>query len=271
MSKTFRPYAPDQSDLFPASPRDWLPEGHLAYFVVDVISQLDLSALHAYYDRELRGYPPHHPQMMVSLLLYAYSVGVASSRKIERRTYEDIAFRVIAAGQHPDHTTISEFRRIHLQLLSGLFQQVLALCTKAGLVRLGHVALDGTKLKANASKHKALSYEWMKKREIELKQKVADLLRTAEEADAAEDKLYGKTKRGDELPEELARASTRLKKIQQLKAALEAEAQAARKAEDASRRDDREPPSARPTPLPSHRDPNRGRRNTNPEGAAQLH
>lgn len=253
MSKTFRPYAPGQADLFPSSPRDWLPEGHLAYFVMDVVEQLDLSGIYGHYERELRGYPPHHPQMMVSLLLYAYSVGVASSRKIERRTYEDIAFRVIAAGQHPDHTTISEFRRIHLKALSNLFVQMLALCMKAGLVRLGHVALDGTKLKANASKHKAMSYERMKKQERELTEKVAALMRAAEEEDAAEDKLYGNKKRGDELPDELARAESRLAKIRAAKAELEAEAQAAREAEEAAKQnDDDEPPHSGPTPLPTH-------------------
>lgn len=253
MSKTFRPYAPGQAELFPASPREWLPEGHLAYFVMDVVGQLDLSSIYAHYERELRGYPPHHPQMMVSLILYAYSVGVASSRKIERRTYEDVAFRVIAAGQHPDHTTVSEFRRIHLKAIGELFQQMLALCIQAGLVRLGHVALDGTKLKANASKHKAMSYERMKKQERELAEKVAALLRAAEEADAAEDKLYGKKKRGDELPAELARAETRLAKIREAKAALEAEAKAAREAEEAAKqKDDDEPPPSGPTPLPTH-------------------
>lgn len=253
MSKTYRAYTPWQSQLFPASPRDWLPEGHLAYFVMDVVGQLDLSAITSHYERELRGYPPHHPQMMVSLLLYAYCVGVASSRKIEARTHEDVAFRVIAAGQHPDHTTISEFRRIHLKALAELFRQVLALCIKAGLVRLGHVALDGTKLKANASKHKAMSYQRMLERERDLAEKVEQLLRAAEEADAAEDKKYGKKKRGDELPKELAHAQTRLKKIREAKAALEAEAKAAREEQDAQRKDDDPPPPDGPTPLPSHR------------------
>ena len=159
MSKDFRPYAPDQSELLPPSPRDWLSPEHVAYFILDTVAVLELSALMARYERELRGYPPHHPRMMVAVLRYAYCVGIASSRKIERKTYEDIAFRVIAAGQHPDHTTISEFRRKHLDLLAGLFVQVLALCQKAGLVKLGHVALDGTKLKANASKRKAMVHQ----------------------------------------------------------------------------------------------------------------
>lgn len=253
MSKTFRPYTPEQSELLPPSPREWLPEDHVAYFVLDTVAELDLSALMARYERELRGYPPYHPRMMVALLLYAYCVGVASSRRIERRTHEDIAFRVIAGGQHPDHTVISEFRRKHLDLLSALFMQVLALCQQAGLVKLGHVALDGTKLKANASKHKAMSYERMQLRQKELREKVAALLKAAEEADASEDKLYGKQKHGDELPEELRRAKSRLAKIRAAKAALEKEAQAAREAEEALKKkdDDDEPPPG-PTPLPTH-------------------
>lgn len=254
MSKTFRPYAPEQSELLPPSPREWLPAGHVAYFILDTVAELDLRPLLERYERELRGYPPHHPRMMVGLLLYGYCVGVASSRKIEKKTYEDIAFRVIAAGQHPDHSTVSEFRRQHLDVLAGLFVQVLALCQKAGLVQLGHVALDGTKLKANASKHKAMSYERMQQREKELAQKVAALLKAAEEADAAEDKLYGKKKRGDELPEELKRAETRLARIRAAKAELEAEAKAARAAQQAAKKQEDggdEPPSG-PTPLPHH-------------------
>lgn len=253
MSKTFRPYAPEQSELLPPSPREWLPSDHVAYFILDVVKELDLSALMARYEEELRGYPPYHPRMMVALLLYAYCVGVASSRRIERRTHEDIAFRVIAAGQHPDHTVISEFRRKHLDLLSSLFTQVLALCMKAGLVKLGHVALDGTKLKANASKHKAMSYDRMKEQERQLTSKVAELLKAAEAADATEDKLYGKNKHGDELPAELKRAETRLARIREAKAALEAEAKAARAAEDEEKkRDEDDPPPTGPAPLPSH-------------------
>jgi transposase len=255
MSKTFRPYAPEQSELLPPSPLEWLPEGHVAYFILDTVAELDLSRLMARYEEELRGFPPHHPRMMVALLLYGYCVGVASSRKIERRTYEDIAFRVISAGQHPDHTTVSEFRRRHLDLLGELFEQVLALCQKAGLVKLGHVALDGTKMKANASKHKAMSYERMQKKQQELKAKVAALLKAAEEADAAEDKLYGNNKRGDELPEELKRAKTRQARIRAAKAELEAEAKAGREAEEAAKKSaDKEPPTG-PTPLPSHQVP----------------
>ncbi len=252
--KTYRPYAPRQSYLLPPSPQDWLPEGHLAYFILDLVAQLDLSPVYAYYEREERGFPPHHPQMMMALLLYGYCVGVPSSRKIERKTHEDVAFRVIAGDQHPDHTCVSEFRRIHHAVFAELFVQVLKICQQAGLVKLGHVALDGTKLKANASKHKAMSYERMKKQEAELAKKVEDLLRAAEEADAAEDARYGKDKRGDELPEDLRRAESRVARIRAAKAALEAEARAQHKAENEHRDDDESPPEG-PTPLPEHRIP----------------
>ena len=247
MAKTFQPYAPDQSLLFPPSPREWLPEGHLAYFVMDVVGELDLADIHAHYERELRGYPPYHPQMMTALLLYGYCSGVASSRKIERKTYEDVAFRVIAAGHHPDHTAISEFRRIHLDALAGLFVQVLQLCRKAGLVKLGHVALDGTKVKANASKHKAMSYDRMKQKETELRTKVKALLQAAENEDVYEDQKYGVTRRGDELPEELQRAKSRLAKIRAARKALEEEV--------AHGPDDDDAGGAGGTSLPNHEVP----------------
>ena len=155
MSKTFRPYEPDQDFLMPASMREWLPFDHLAYFISDMVDHLDLSAIMERYAGEERGYPPYHPAMMVKVLLYAYCTGVVSSRKIEKRLCEDIAFRMLAANNTPDFRTISDFRKDHLKALAGLFMQVLKLCQKAGLVKLGHVALDGTKIKANASKHKA--------------------------------------------------------------------------------------------------------------------
>ncbi len=197
MSKTYRPYEPRQSFLLPPSPLDWLPADHLARFILDTVEELDLSAIFAVYERESRGYPPHHPRMMVALLLYAYCVGVPSSRKIERRCHEDVAFRVIAANTAPDHSRISEFRRRHLDALAGLFVEILRMCQAQGLVKLGHVALDGTKIKANASKHKAMSYERMKKEDERLKEKVAELLAAAEDADAEEDALYGKSKKLD--------------------------------------------------------------------------
>jgi len=195
----------------PASMRDWLPSDHLTCFISDVVDQLDLSAIMERYAGEERGYPPYHPRMMVKVLLYAYCVGVVSSRKIERRLCEDIAFRVLAANNTPDFRTISDFRKDHLKAL-------------AGLVKLGHVALDGTKIRANASKHKAMSYKRMKEEEARLENEVAELMAKAESVDEEEDCRYGKDKRGDELPRELAFRESRLKKIREAKAALEAEA-----------------------------------------------
>lgn len=227
MSKTFRPYEPDQIILMPASMKEWLPSDHLAYFISDVADHLDLSAVMARYAGEERGYPPYHPAMMVKVLLYAYCMGIASSRKIERHLCEDIAFRVLAANNTPDFRTISDFRKDHLQALAGLFLQVLKLCQKAGMVKLGHVAIDGTKIKANASKHKAMSYGRMQQEETRLKAEVADLLKQAKETDEEEDQRYGKSKRGDELPKELAFRESRLKKIREAKSALETEAQLA--------------------------------------------
>jgi transposase len=226
MNKTFRPYDLDQRLLLPPDLRDWLPEGHLALFISDVVEELDLSAIVQAYEREGRGQPPYHPALMVKLLLYAYCIGKPSSRKIERATYEDVAFRVLAADQHPDHDSLAEFRKRHLAALAGLFVQVLQLCQAAGLVKLGHVALDGTKIKANASKHKAMSYARMEETEQRLEREVQALLRQAEQIDAAEDAEYGRGRRGDELPAELARRESRLAKIRAAKAALEAAAKA---------------------------------------------
>ena len=223
--KRYRPWEPDQSFLFPPSPRDWLPDGHLAFFMLDLVAGLDLSEIEAViHAKDARGNRPHDPRMMTALLLYGYCVGVASSRRLERATWEDVGFRVLCGDQHPDHTAISTFRKTHLQAMSGLFVQVLRLCQEAKLVKLGHVALDGTKVQANASKHKAMSYERMQKSEQELIAEVEAMLRRAEEIDAAEDELYGKDKRGDELPEELCRRESRLKKIAEARKALEAEA-----------------------------------------------
>ncbi len=173
---------------------------------------------------EEKGYPPYHPAMMVKVLLYAYCIGAPSSRKIEKRLEEDIGFRVLSANNTPDFRTISDFRKDHLKALAALFLQVLKLCQKAGLVKLGHVSLDGTKMKANASKHKAMSYQRMKEEEARLEAEVQDLLRKAEAVDEEEDRRYGRNKRGDELPRELAFRESRLKKIRQARAALEAEA-----------------------------------------------
>jgi transposase len=233
VSKTFRPYEPDQIILMPASMRDWLPSDHLAYFISDVVDHLDLSRIMDRYAGEERGYPPYHPAMMVKVLLYAYCMGIASSRKIERHLCEDIAFRVLAANNTPDFRTISDFRKDHLKALAGLFLQVLKLCQKAGMVKLGHVAIDGTKIKANASKHKAMSYKRMQEEEARLKAEVADLLNQAKATDEEEDQRYGKSKRGDELPKELAFRESRLKKIREAKSALEAEARLAAEKEHA--------------------------------------
>ena len=226
MSKTYLPYAPDQQLLLPHALQEWLPEDHLAYFVSDVVDQLDLSEITVHYEAERRGGPPYHPRMMVKVLLYAYCAGVPSSRRIANRLHEDIAFRVLAANNTSDFRTISDFRKDHLDALSGLFLQVLLLCQQAGLVKLGHVALDGTKMRANASKHKAMSYGRMKDKEAQLSAEVWELLRRAQEADEEEDQRYGKDRRGDELPAELAFREGRLEKVREAMTALEAEAAA---------------------------------------------
>ena len=194
----------------------------MARFLVDVVSTLDLSAIYASYaEKDGRGQAAYAPEMMVRLLLYGYATGVYSSRKIQTRTWEDVAFRFLAGDQHPDHATLAEFRKRHLEALSGLFTQALLLCSEAGLVKLGHVSIDGTKIKANASKHKAMSYKRMTESEARLKAEIEALLHQAEETDAAEDAQFGKSRRGDELPEELSRRESRLKKLQEAKAALE--------------------------------------------------
>jgi len=224
MAKVYREYQPDQAFLLPPSLRDWLPERHLAYFISEVVDEMDVSELFAYYEREERGQPAYHPRMMTKILLYAYCKGVQSSRKIAQRLEEDVAFRVLAANNQPDFRTVSDFRKIHLESLKKLFLQVLRLCQKARLVKLGYVALDGTKVKANASKHKAMSYGRMCEAEKELEEEVNKLLVEAQRIDEEEDRLYGADRRGDELPKELARRETRLKRIREAKAALEAEA-----------------------------------------------
>ncbi len=231
MGRIYLSYDPEQKLLLPPDMRDWLPEGHLALFISDVVDELDLSGILRHYESgEGRGRPPYHPLMMVKLLVYGYSIGKVSSRKLEQATYEDIGFRVLACNQHPDHDSIANFRQLHLQELAGLFVQVLKMCERAGLVKLGHVAIDGSKLRANASKHKAMSYERMCEKEEQLVAEVARLLKEAEETDAAEDGRYGQGVRGDELPAELARRESRLRKIREAKASLEAEAKEQAKA-----------------------------------------
>jgi len=221
MGKSYRPYDPDQEFLLPPSLREWLPEDHLIYFVSDVIDNVDLTAMDAVYGDEARGQPPYDPRMMTKVLVYGYCVGVFSSRRIQLRLAEDIGFRVLAAGNAPNFRTISDFRKLHLVTLEGLFEQVLKIALEAGAVKLGRVALDGTKVKANASKHKAMSYERMKEKQQAIRAEVRALLAQAEATDAAEDARYGADRRGDELPEELQRRESRLKKIREAKRALE--------------------------------------------------
>ncbi len=224
MAKTYRPYVPEQDLLLPPSLRDWLPEDHLAYFVSDLIDQLDLSAITRVYEDEERGYPPYHPVMLTKVLVYAYCVGVFSSRRIQRRLLEDIPFRVLAAGNEPDFRTIADFRKMHLAALRGFFEQVLRLARELGAPRVGRVALDGSKVKANASKHKAMSYGRMREKHQQLRDEVKELLAQAEAADAAEDAEYGVDRRGDELPAELQRRESRLTRIREAKRVLEARA-----------------------------------------------
>jgi transposase len=224
MAKTYRPYVPEQDLLLPPSLRDWLPENHLAFFVSDVIDQLDLSAITNEYEDEERGYPPYHPVMLTKVLLYGYCVGVFSSRKIQRRLVEDVAFRVLAAGNEPDFRTIADFRKTHLPALKGFFEQVLRLARELGAPRVGRVALDSSKVKANASKHKAMSYGRMREKQQQLREEVQQLLDQAEAADAAEDAEYGPDRHGDELPAELQRREGRLQRIRDAKRALEARA-----------------------------------------------
>lgn len=224
MSKRYRDWSPDQSWLFPPAPADWLPEGHLVYFIKDVVRDLDLADFVAHYEKTGQGQPPFHPRMMVTLLLFAYCTGVFSSRKIQARCVTDAAFRVIVADDIPNFRTISDFRKIHLAALSKLFLQALQLCQAAGLVKLGAFALDGSKVKANASRHKAMSYERMCEHETRLKQEIAELLQRAQATDDSEDQQHGTDRSGDELPAELARRESRLKKIQAAKLALEEQA-----------------------------------------------
>jgi transposase len=226
MGKCFRSDDLNQALLLPPSLHDWLPEKHLARFLVDVVDALDLEAIHASYEeKDGRGQAGYAPAMMVRVLLYGYCTGTYSSRKIQAKTYEDVAFRYLSADEHPDHSTLAEFRKRHLEALAALFTQALQLCQKAGLVKLGHVAIDGTKMQGNASKHKAMSYQRMGETEKKLQEEVEELLQRANVVDAAEDDKYGKGQSGDELPAELERRESRLAKIRAAKAELEAEAQ----------------------------------------------
>ena len=198
-SSKFRSYEPDQAYLLPPSLKDWLPEGHLAYLIMDVVRELDLGEFYDEYgEGEQGGQPAYDPRMMVSVLLLAYCAGVFSSRRIEKATYELVPFRVVSGNQHPDHDRVSDFRKRHLGALGRLFKQVFQLCQKAKLVKLGHIALDETKVHANASKHKAMSYGRMLKSEKELEQEIEKLLDAAQGQDEEEDRRFGKGVRGEE-------------------------------------------------------------------------
>jgi transposase len=257
--KTFRPYDPDQVLLMAPVLQEWIPEGDLAHFVSDLVETgaLELSAIYAAYEDE-RGFPPYDPRLMVKLLIYGYATGVMSSRKLERATYRDVAVRMLCADQHPDYRSIARFRRRHLDALAELFVHSLRLCSKAGLVGLGTLALDGTKLRANASRHKAMSYERMNSREAELeaeiavlRERVEGMLADAEQTDDAEDERFGLDQRGDELPAELRRREQRLARIREAKQALEAEAHA----RETARRAAMEAEGKKPRRPPDGRDP----------------
>jgi transposase len=247
MTKTYRDWSTDQNYLFPPSPHDWLPEGDLVSFLLDTAATLDLAPFFEHYERELRGQPPFHPRMMVALLLYCSATGTRSSRRIMRRRHTDVACRVIVGEDVPDFRTISDFRKTHLARLETLFVEVLKLCALAGLARVGTIALDGTKVKANASRHKAMSYDRMKAEETRLKEEIAELLADAKAADEAEDIEHGPDRQGDELPDELARRQSRLAKIQRAKKLPEERARA-EATEEAARREaeGKSPPKAPP-------------------------
>jgi transposase len=271
--KAFRAYDPDQVLLMAPCLQDWVPDGHLARFVSDLVDEaLDLSAIYASYEEE-RGFPPYDPRLMVKLLIYGYATGTPSSRKLEERTHSDVAVRFLCADQHPDYRPIARFRKRHLDALAELFVQALRLCREAGLVGLGALALDGTKLRANASRHKAMSYERMVKAERQLEAEIAAirtnaraLLADAERVDAEEDERFGLDRRGDELPQELQRREQRLAKIREAKAALEAQAaerERARRAElRAQGKKPRRPPNGRDPFAPK---PTAQRNFTDPE------
>jgi transposase len=256
MSKHFRPWDPKQKWLLPPEITEFIPEGHASHFVRDlVVEQLDLSSILVTYEED-RGFPPFHPAMMVALLLYAYTQGVFSSRRIAKACIERMDFAAVTGFQKPDFRTISVFRRRHLTALAGLFQQVLVLCRRAGLVTLGHVALDGTKVKANASKHKAMSYDRMEKAEREFAAVVKGWLDQAEITDLGEDSRF-RNRQGDELPDWVANKVERMKKIREAKAALEQEA--ADRAKEKKNDDDEDPPE------PPKVDPKAQRNFTDPE------
>jgi transposase len=242
MATSYRPYAPDQDLLLQPRLQEWLPEGHLSYFINDVIEELDLGAFYEPYEGDGRRKAPYEPRMMLKVLIYAYATGVFSSRKIAKKLEEDVAFRVLAADNFPQHRTICDFRKRHLADFKSVFVQVIQIAQQAELISLGTVAIDGTKVRANASKHKAMSYHRMQAEEDRLKQEIAELCEQARSTDAEEDRLYGADCRGDELPEELHHRQARLTKIRDAKARLEQAQREADKARGRHEDDDRKPP-----------------------------
>lgn len=232
--KRFRTCGLDQPFLLPPSLQDWLPDKHLARFIAEVVDTLDLGAIYSVYGRkDNRGVVAYHPLMLTRVLLYGYAIGLTSSRRIEKATYDDLAFRFLAADQHPDHDTIADFRQQHLDALATLFVQALQLCRKAGLVKLGNVAIDGSKIKANASWHRGTTYSKLSEEEFRLRAIIDNLLAEASATDSEEDARFGKGNAGDELPAELSSAQQRLERIRQAKQELEAEAK--QRLEQASR------------------------------------
>lgn len=265
--KSYRPYTPEQSYLLPPSPRDWLPPGHLVYFVAEFIQRLDLGPIERRLQaKDGRGERPYSPALMTSVLLYAYATGVFSSRRIERATVEDVAFRFLVGNEHPHFTTINLFRNTYRQELAELFIQVLRACQKAGLVKLGHVAIDGSKMKANASKHKAMSHDRMTKDEARLRAEVESLLNHAEQTDAEEDALYGKY---DE-QEEIRRREEQIAKMQAVREALERETKAARAKQLQQQAEELRAKAAAPTSSPKKQGEFTTRAKNHEAKAAQL-
>ncbi len=245
MNTTFRPYQPDQPFLLPPDPREWLAEDHLAYFISDTVDAFDLAAFYAPYEGDGRRKQPYEPAMMLKVLIYGYATGVFSSRRLGRKLHEDVAFRVLAAGNFPAHRTLCEFRKRHLGDFESVFVQVVRIAGEVGLVKLGTIAVDGSKVKANASKHKAMSYARMQDEEKRLRKEIRSLTKRAQQTDDQEDRRHGQDLTGDELPAEVARRQTRLVTIQAAKARLEARQREADHERGRHEDDDQRPPGGR--------------------------
>lgn len=245
MSTSYRPYHPDQPYLLPPDPREWLAEDHLAYFVSDTVDALDLSAFYAPYEGDGRRKQPYEPAMMLKVLIYGYATGVFSSRGLARKLRDDVAFRVLAAGNYPAHRTLCEFRKRHLADFEGIFVQVVGIAREVGLVKLGSVAIDGSKVKANASKHKAMSYGRMQQEEARLRKEIRSLTKRAEKTDAQEDQRFGPEFTGDELPAEVSRRESRLAVIRAAKERLESRQRSSDRERGRHEDDDQRPPGGR--------------------------